>query len=61
MLRLAKADDARQLQYKPDAACRETGAFAPDDRSLTGQLLVKLGVLSPLQHWWDAPYRNERR
>jgi hypothetical protein len=58
-VRLAKVSEARQLGYEPDAVCRESGAFAPHDRSLTGHLLVKLGVLSPIQHWWDVPYRTE--
>jgi hypothetical protein len=26
---------------------------------MSGMLLVKLGVLSPLQYWWDMPYRTE--
>ena len=60
ILRMAKASEARELQYEPDNACRETGAFAPHDRSLTGLLLVKLGILSPAKHWWDAPYRADR-
>jgi hypothetical protein len=59
MARLTKASEAYRLGYKPDAMCRESGAFAPDDRSFTGSLLVKLGFLSPLTHWWDMPYRTE--
>jgi len=31
----------------------------PDDRSATGRFLVWLGLLPPLKHWWDMPYRTE--
>jgi hypothetical protein len=58
-LRLAPASKAISQGYKSDATCRETGAFVEDDRSLTGLLLVKLGILSPVRHWWDIPYRTE--
>jgi hypothetical protein len=59
VVRLFDAGGARQLGYKPDTLCRDTGAFAPDDRSLTGSLLVKIGLLSPITHWWDMPYCTE--
>jgi hypothetical protein len=51
--------EATRLGYKSDAPCRETGAFAEDDRSLSGLLLVKLGILPPYVHWWDKGYRTE--
>jgi len=60
MLRLNRASEAYALKYEPDEVCRETGAFSEDDRSLIGLLLVKLGILAPIQHWWDAPYRTEQ-
>jgi hypothetical protein len=58
-LRLSTASEAIRLGYKSDAACRERDAFMEDDRSLSGLLLVKLGILSPIRHWWDRPYRTE--
>ena len=60
LVRLSKVSEAYKLKYKPDEVCRETGAFSEDDRSLTGLLLVKLGFLPPIRHWWDAPYRTEK-
>jgi hypothetical protein len=48
-----------QPQYAPDYDCRETGAFSQEGYSLTGLLLVKVGVLPPANHWWDRPYRTE--
>jgi hypothetical protein len=59
ILRRTTAGEAYHAKYKPDAICKETGAFYEDDRSLSGQLLMKLGVLGPVQHWWDMPYRTE--
>lgn len=58
-LRRGTAGEAYGLRYKPDEACRQSGAFVDDDRSLTGHLFVKLGILGPAQHWWDAPYQTE--
>lgn len=59
VVRLSTAAEAWSLRYEPDYECRETGAFVGSDSSLTRGLLVKLGLLSPPQQWWDAPYRNE--
>jgi hypothetical protein len=56
---LGTADEARRMHYKMDEDCRNAGAFVDDDRSLSGLLLVKIGVLPPLQHWWDRPFRTE--
>jgi len=53
------AGDARRLGYEIDLACRDAGGYSEDGRSLTGIILVKLGVLEPLTHWWDWPYRTE--
>ena len=41
------------LKLNPDPECRETGAFLQDARSLSGQLLVKIGVLEPLKAGWN--------
>lgn len=59
IIRRTTADEARKLNYEPDYDCRETGAFAPDGRTLIGLILVKIGILSPISHWWDQPYRTE--
>jgi hypothetical protein len=59
LVRRGTASEAAGLKYDPDKNCRETGAFADAGRSLTGLLLVKLGILPPVRHWWDAPHRTE--
>jgi hypothetical protein len=59
-LRLSSAAEAHKLKYKPDDNCRETGAFSEDDRSLSGIMLQDLGILQPIEHWWDKPYRDEQ-
>ena len=58
-VRIAKLGEARKLNYKPDAACRDTGAVAPDGRSVSGKILETLGLLDPIEYWWDQPYRAE--
>jgi hypothetical protein len=58
-LRLSTASEAIRLGYKSDTVCRERGTFMEDDRSLSGLLLVKFGILSPVRHWWDRPYHSE--
>lgn len=45
---------ARKLSLNPDAACRDAGGFVQEARSLSGQFLEKLGVLSPLRSRWNA-------
>lgn len=45
---------ARKLGFNPDAACRDAGGFVQEARSLSGQLLQKLGVLSLLRSRWNA-------
>jgi hypothetical protein len=59
VVRRGTADDAHRLDYKIDLACRDAGGYSEDGRSLIGIILVKLGVLDPLTHWWDRPYRIE--
>jgi hypothetical protein len=59
LVRRSTASEAARLKYEPDKNCRETGAFVDDGRSLTGLLLVKLGILPPARHWWDARSRTE--
>ncbi|SRR5712691_1923433 len=59
MLRLGHRQEAVTLHYTPDDNCRNTGAFSGDGHSLSGLLLMKLGLLSPIIYWWDKPYRTE--
>ena len=56
-LRNGTISEAHRLNFAPDADCQQSGALAPADRSLTRQLLVKLGLLPPIKHWWEGPYR----
>lgn len=59
LVRRGTAAEAGKLGYKVDAKCRDAGGYSEDGRSLLGLMLVRLGVLSPLTHWWDKPYRTE--
>ena len=47
-------DNARKLGFSPDAHCLELGGFVQRSRSLSGQLLEKLGLLPPLPNRWNA-------
>jgi hypothetical protein len=47
------AGKARSLGYEPDRKCRDEGAFAQDDRSLTGTFLQTVGFLKPIQSRWN--------
>jgi hypothetical protein len=59
LVRRGTAGEARKLGYKPDENCRAAGGYVEDGRSLAGVWLVRLGILPPLVHWWDQPYRTE--
>jgi hypothetical protein len=59
IVRRSTAGEAAMLGYKTDTECRDAGGYSADGRSLTGLMLVRLGVLAPLTHWWDRPYRTE--
>jgi hypothetical protein len=52
-LRLGTKSEARRKNYKPDRVCRNTGLHAPEGRSLSGFFFEWLGLLPPLQYWWD--------
>jgi len=51
--RATTAAEARQLKYKPDKKCRDKGGFSQEYRSLTGNLLVRLGMLPPVPSRWN--------
>jgi hypothetical protein len=51
--RLARAAEARKLNYAPDKKCQDQGGFSQDSRSITGNLLVRLGLLPPLPSRWN--------
>ena len=52
--RLARADEARKLNYEPDKKCRDAKGFSQDTRSLTGNLMARLGMLPPWPSRWNA-------
>jgi hypothetical protein len=58
-LRGAELREMLENGYKPEARCRQAGAFAPSGRSLSGLLLQKAGVLPAKKQWWDKPYHAE--
>jgi hypothetical protein len=51
--RLATAAEARKVNYAPDKRCLEAGGFRQDTRSLTGNLMARLGMLPPLPSRWN--------
>ena len=53
-LGLTTLENARKLGFAPDARCLEIGGFVQPDRSLSGHLLEKLGLLAPLPSRWNA-------
>ena len=52
-LRFTTAREARNLKYRPDRKCKNEGGFIQDDRSLTGHLLQKIGILKPIPSRWN--------
>jgi hypothetical protein len=52
--RAARAAEARRLNYQPDKKCQDSGGFSQDTRSITGNFLVRLGLLPPLPSRWNA-------
>jgi hypothetical protein len=47
-------EQAHKLKLNPEPKCRDDGGFVQEDRSLTGVMFEKLGLLSPLQSRWNA-------
>ncbi len=43
----------RKLNYEPDKKCRDAKGFSQDSRSLTANLLVRLGLLPPVPSRWN--------
>ncbi len=52
-LRAATAAEARQLKFAPDQECQKKSGFSQDDRSLSGRLMQRLGMLPPLPNRWN--------
>ncbi len=52
-LRSATAAEARQLKYEPDQSCQGAAGFRQDGRSMSGNLLERLGMLPPLPSRWN--------
>ena len=46
--RQARAAEARQLNYEPDKSCQGAAGFRQDCRSMSGNLIERLGMLPPL-------------
>lgn len=57
---LSTYGQAKALNYTSDPICREAGGFMGHPRSLSRLILEIIGVLSPLEQWWDRPYRDEQ-
>jgi len=53
-LGLTTIENARKLGFSPDPRCLELGGFVQRDRSPSGQLLQKVGLLAPLPRRWNA-------
>jgi hypothetical protein len=51
--RPATAAEARKLNYTPDKKCQDTAGFTQDKRSLSGNLMARLGMLPPLPSRWN--------
>ncbi len=50
---VATVHEAYDLDYHPNPECRDQGAFVQEERSLSGILFEKLGLLRPLQSRWN--------
>lgn len=53
LARRSTSSEAQRLHYAPDDKCREAGGYIDDGPSLTGLLLIKLGILPAKKYWWD--------
>lgn len=60
LVALSTYGQAKTLNYTSDPICREAGGFIGHPRSLSRLILEQIGVLSPLEQWWDKPYRDEQ-
>jgi hypothetical protein len=52
-LRPTTAAEARRLKYEPDQSCQGEAGFRQDGRSMSGNLLERLGMLPPLPSRWN--------
>jgi hypothetical protein len=51
--RLTTAEEVRELGYSPDKDCRDRVGFHQSDRSFTGYLFQRIGLLKPLPSRWN--------
>ena len=51
--RQSRAAEARKLKYEPDKECLSKAGFSQDDRSLTGRVCERMGMLPPLPSRWN--------
>lgn len=52
-LRAATAAEVRRLKYQPDQKCGGDAGFRQDGRSMSGNLIERLGMLPPLPSRWN--------
>lgn len=51
---MIQAEEAYELDLKPDEKCRDEGGFTAEGRSLTGELFERIGLLRPLPPRWNS-------
>jgi len=51
--RTSTAAEARKLTYEPDKKCQDAKGFSQDGRSLSGNLMARMGMLPPLPSRWN--------
>jgi hypothetical protein len=52
--RPSRAAEAQKLHYEPDKTCQDSGGFRQEQRSMSGNFLVRIGLLPPLPSRWNA-------
>jgi len=51
--RASTAAEARKLKFEPDKKCQDAKGFSQDGRSLSGNLMARLGMLPPWPSRWN--------
>ena len=51
--RRSTAAEARKLKYEPEKKCQDQGGFTQEGRSITGNALVRMGLLPQLPNRWN--------
>ena len=50
---LLTAAEAKSMNYRPDPTAKAQGYFRQEGRSLSGEMLAKLGLLAPAKSRWN--------